>query len=98
VLLSSFEEVLFLDSDNMPIVDPKWAFDLPMYQKTGAVFWPDYCNMHATPKEAFHVFGLPIPPSWPDVPHNRSFIWTQTCNPEDPFEISAGLAIHFHQQ
>ena len=39
-LLSSFEEVLFLDSDNMPFKDPSWAFELKAYQRTGAMFWP----------------------------------------------------------
>ena len=46
--------------------------------------------MHATPREAWNVFGLKAPPSWPDTPRNRTFIWTEWCNPEDPLEISAG--------
>lgn len=31
ILLSSFEEVLWLDSDNIPLVDPKFVFDVEMY-------------------------------------------------------------------
>ena len=45
ILLSSFEEVLFLDADDYPVRDPSIIFDVPAYKKTGALFWPDYCNM-----------------------------------------------------
>ncbi len=41
VILSRFEEVLFLDGDNHPTKDPTYLYDMPEYQKTGAVFWPD---------------------------------------------------------
>mmetsp|Transcript_11035 Transcript_11035/g.33846 ORF Transcript_11035/g.33846 Transcript_11035/m.33846 type:complete len:543 (-) Transcript_11035:223-1851(-) len=39
---SSFDEVLFVDSDNFPVRDPSYLFDLPEYRKTGALFWPDF--------------------------------------------------------
>lgn len=42
VLHSSFEEVLFLDADNVPLVDPSFLFDTAPYQEHGALFWPDY--------------------------------------------------------
>ena len=32
-MYSSFEEVLMLDTDNLPLVDPAFVFDLPQYQK-----------------------------------------------------------------
>lgn len=41
IIHSSFEEVLFLDADNMAVLDPTHLFDIPEYRKTGAVFWPD---------------------------------------------------------
>lgn len=42
VLHSKFREVLSLDADNVPIVDPTFLFETPEYRSTGAVFWPDY--------------------------------------------------------
>lgn len=42
---SRFEEVLFLDADNVPVVDPTFLFDDPNYRETGAVFWPDGPHM-----------------------------------------------------
>jgi hypothetical protein len=38
---TGFREVLLLDADNMPVVDPTYLFDTPQYHATGAVFWPD---------------------------------------------------------
>jgi hypothetical protein len=42
ILHSKFHEVLLLDADNTPIVDPAFLFETPQYKKTGAIFWPDY--------------------------------------------------------
>ncbi|MGE5192439.1 MAG: FkbM family methyltransferase [Deltaproteobacteria bacterium] len=37
-----FREVLFLDADIVPVLDPAFLFDDPHYQATAAIFWPDY--------------------------------------------------------
>jgi ADP-heptose:LPS heptosyltransferase len=42
ILHSSFSEVLFLDADNVPVVDPSFLFDTPEFRNSGAVFWPDF--------------------------------------------------------
>jgi len=42
ILHCPFEEVLLLDADNVPVVNPEHLFQTPKYQATGAVFWPDY--------------------------------------------------------
>lgn len=42
ILHSSFQEVLYLDADNVCLHDPSYLFDLPDYQMTGTIFWPDY--------------------------------------------------------
>ena len=41
ILHSGFREVLFLDADNVPVVDPAWLLDAAPYRETGAIFWPD---------------------------------------------------------
>ena len=45
LLLSEFEEFLYLDSDNMPLQNPETLFDTIEYRATGALFWPDYWKM-----------------------------------------------------
>jgi alpha 1,2-mannosyltransferase len=42
IVHSSFEEVLFLDADNICIGNPEHLFYTEPYLKTGAIFWPDY--------------------------------------------------------
>jgi hypothetical protein len=58
ILHSPFEEVLFLDADNVPVRDPTFLFDDPHYRSTGAIFWPDGLS---TPKdsERWQIFGVP---------------------------------------
>ena len=42
IIHSRFQEVLFIDADNVPCVNPEFLFDAPEYQRTGAIFWPDF--------------------------------------------------------
>ncbi len=42
ILHSSFQEILFLDADNMPVRNPEFLFESEEFKRTGAVFWPDY--------------------------------------------------------
>ncbi|KAL7412809.1 mannosyltransferase putative-domain-containing protein [Mrakia frigida] len=57
ILQSTFSEVLYLDSDNLPLQDPAVLFDSPLYTDGGrAVFWPDLNKDH--PENAiFRVLG-----------------------------------------
>lgn len=41
IVNSGFEEVLYLDADNVPVRDPAPIFDSQGYAEMGAVFWPD---------------------------------------------------------
>jgi hypothetical protein len=50
MLYSTFRELLFLDADNVPVIDPEFLFDHPEYQKNGAIFWPDHNPANTTPK------------------------------------------------
>jgi hypothetical protein len=42
LLHCSFREVLLLDSDNLPLLDPAYLFQDPLYQQHGNLFWPDF--------------------------------------------------------
>ncbi|KAF4132218.1 putative Mannosyltransferase [Phytophthora infestans] len=39
---SKFEQILFLDADNVPVKDPSYLFKTLEFEKTGAIFWPDF--------------------------------------------------------
>ena len=45
IIHSPFREVLWLDADNVPLVDPSFLFDEPEYARTGALFWPDLTSL-----------------------------------------------------
>ncbi|MBX9775208.1 MAG: alpha-1,3-mannosyltransferase family protein [Xanthobacteraceae bacterium] len=45
---SRFREVLYLDADTVPLVDPLRAFDWPLYGDSGALMWPDIVNLKAS--------------------------------------------------
>lgn len=45
---SSFENVLFLDADNVPVRDPTYLFESREFRETGAVFWPDFWHPKKT--------------------------------------------------
>jgi ADP-heptose:LPS heptosyltransferase len=42
IIHSPFRQVLLLDADNVPVINPEFLFDTPQFRKSGAVFWPDY--------------------------------------------------------
>ena len=50
ILYSTFKELLYLDADNVPVVNPEFLFDLHEYRKKGALFWPDQNPANTTPK------------------------------------------------
>lgn len=63
LIASKFQEVILLDADNFPLVDPAFLFQSLQYLEYGAIFWPDH---HFIQKEnpIFEVLFL-IPPFLP---------------------------------
>jgi hypothetical protein len=45
---SRFREVLYLDADTVPFVDPQVAFEWDEYRDNGLLLWPDAVNIAAT--------------------------------------------------
>ena len=41
ILHCDFDQVLYLDADNVPVRDPSYLFDCDPFKQFGAVFWPD---------------------------------------------------------
>ena len=53
LLFSSFAEILYLDSDSVPVVNPDRIFDTSAYKRTGAILWPDYWGLTESPYTAY---------------------------------------------
>ncbi len=58
ILESSFEEVLWLDADNLPLEPVDELFEDPAYRETGALFWPDQPEARWTTDRLFETCGL----------------------------------------
>lgn len=66
VLRSSFDEVLYLDSDNFPLSDVSDLFTTPLFRNPRggrAVFWPDLNRDH-TDNAIHRVLGIPCHDAW----------------------------------
>lgn len=82
ILHCPFREVLSLDSDNVPVVNPEFLFETERFRDTGAIFWPDYKRM-APERSAWNVFGV----SFRDEPEfesgqvvvNKETCWRSLC-------------------
>ena len=57
ILFSGFEQVLFLDADNVPVQNPDTVFASEAFTSTGAVLWPDYWKSTSMPELPF-IIGL----------------------------------------
>lgn len=58
LLHSSFEEIFYIDADNIPLQSPALLFASEKYRETGALFWPDVASTRSTSDELFRVFGV----------------------------------------
>lgn len=62
ILFSSFEQILFLDADNVPVVNPDVIFTSKSFTETGVVMWPDYWKHTGAPYLPY-IVGLSDGPS-----------------------------------
>jgi alpha 1,2-mannosyltransferase len=58
VLFSSFQHILFLDSDAFPAHDPTSLFSQPPYTSHGLIVWPDLFGLTIS-THYYHVAGIP---------------------------------------
>ena len=68
IIHSSFSELLCLDSDSMPIVDPSALFQSAQFLRHGNVFWSD-ANINGLDPFVYEMFELS--PPWQD---NEAFL------------------------
>jgi hypothetical protein len=45
---SSFDEILYLDTDSYTLRNPEYLFESMQWKETGLMLWPDYTKSHAT--------------------------------------------------
>jgi alpha 1,2-mannosyltransferase len=45
---SSFDEILYLDTDSYPLRNPEYLFEGEHWKETGLLLWPDYTKSHPT--------------------------------------------------
>lgn len=59
ILVSSFENVLLLDSDNIPVHPPDQLFDTEPFTSHGLIVWPDFWK-RATSPEYYAIAGIDV--------------------------------------
>lgn len=59
---SSFDDVLLLDADNLPVEQPENLLNSEPYLSKGFVSWPDYWANTASPK-FYEISMQPVPPT-----------------------------------
>ncbi len=59
IIQSPFQEVLFLDADNVPVVNPEFLFQTHQFKKAGAIFWPDYGRLTRS-RNIWRICGVPF--------------------------------------
>lgn len=77
-----FREVMLLDADNVPVVDPSVLFDTPEYHACGALFWPDHGRL-APDRDIWRLCGI----DYRDEPEfesgqivlNKEVTWRALC-------------------
>jgi len=77
VIHSKFQEVFFIDADNVAIRNPEFLFDSAQYKETGAIFWPDYGRL-ARSRDIWQICKI----QWRDEPEFESgqmFIDKKRC-------------------
>ena len=61
VLFSSFENILWMDSDCFPLHDPAILLGSDPFMSKGLVTWPDFWSSTASPMY-YNISGQPVPP------------------------------------
>jgi hypothetical protein len=63
LMLSSFQEIIYLDSDNYPMRNPAYLFHTPEYKETGSLFWPDLWKLPSD-NPVWRILDLPCEDEW----------------------------------
>ena len=91
ILFSTFEDVLFLDSDYFPIFDPDQLFDAEPFLSIGIVLWPDFWFPSESPS-FFEATEIPAPPIYVRaLTESREILYSKSKH-----NLSIILAIYYN--
>jgi hypothetical protein len=89
-----FREVLFLDADSTPILDPAMLFDIAPFEQHGSIFWPDFWR---DPVSLYRALAI-IPDPWvnagavdPPADVNKLTISIAGFNAKPPSSVNPSL-------
>lgn len=54
-------QVLLLDADNLPLLDPAQLFELKEFATHGSLFWPDFWHKNWLKEEFYKILGQDVP-------------------------------------
>jgi hypothetical protein len=60
IIHSRFKDVMFIDADNVPAIDPSYLLSSPEYAAAGALFWPDIYRLDRG-HPIWRIFDVPDP-------------------------------------
>lgn len=84
-LVSKFENILFLDADNVPMKDPTPLFTSKVMEEHGLIIWPDAWARTTHPKY-FEIAGIKVPDQIIRGPYKG----------QDPTNIDINKDVSFH--
>ncbi|KAF6260025.1 mannosyltransferase putative-domain-containing protein [Scenedesmus sp. NREL 46B-D3] len=59
--VTSFQQVLLLDSDNLPVQDPEVLFGVPEFTSNGFLIWPDFWHNLWMDPAVYRLLNLSVP-------------------------------------
>lgn len=77
IVHSAFDEVLYLDADNLPVRDPSDLFECATYRAEGSLFWPDI-GMTEKERPIWSVMDIPYRPE-PEFETGQMLIHKWRC-------------------
>ena len=63
-------QVLLLDADSVPLIDPLELFESEEFQTSGNLFWPDFWHRMWIHEAIYKKLGQPVP--WHEEPKWKS--------------------------
>ncbi|KAJ9472992.1 hypothetical protein DIPPA_17992 [Diplonema papillatum] len=93
VLASSFDTVLLLDADALPLVDPSEIFAL-RHENVSAVFWPDYWTLLHDAKIWSAVGGWPFPTETAPSQDSGVMVVCKNCGGWKPLALAFYFNYH----
>eukprot|EP00775_Hariotina_reticulata_P003263 gene3263-3541_t len=68
--VTRFQQVLLLDADSLPLIDPVELFSTEEFQSSGNLFWPDFWHRMWIHEAIYKKLGQSVP--WHDEPKWKS--------------------------